>query len=63
MADLSLRDVHAIGSRHFDTRAFLTALTSYFPNTLPSKELSPFELGRLVGQQDAVVKVRQILNG
>lgn len=29
-----------------------------FPNILPRKELTPFELGRLIGQQDIIDKIK-----
>lgn len=29
-----------------------------FPNTLPRRELSTFELGRLIGQQDIIEKLK-----
>ncbi len=37
--------------------ALIEVLKRDYPNTLPKKEVSPFELGRLIGQQEVVDKL------
>jgi hypothetical protein len=39
--------------------ALLAQLKQAFPDKLPRHEASPFELGRLLGQQDVIDKVAQ----
>lgn len=36
---------------------FLTVLQQAFPDKLPRKEVSPFEQGRLLGQQEVIDKL------
>lgn len=39
-------------------QVIIDALMEDFPNKLPEKEISNFELGRLLGQQDVINKLK-----
>ena len=41
----------------FISDELIEVLKRDFPNTLPKKELSPFELGKLVGHQEVIEKL------
>ena len=39
----------------------LAKLETYYPDTMPMTELPPFELARLQGQRDVVIRIKQLI--
>lgn len=61
-----MKNTQKFNSYPFVSDELIMKLKDDFPNQLPKKEITPFELGKLVGQQEVIDKLiveQQITEG
>lgn len=61
-----MKNTQKFNSYPFVSDELIMKLKDDFPNQLPKKEITPFELGKLIGQQEVIDKLiveQQITEG